>query len=115
MPLPAATTREARGARPVHQLADERGLVAVGERIDDAGLARALRASSGPASASASTFTITMCLPCAQQASTCAMPAAGLPVASITTSVAGWAMAAIASSVTKVVPAFAASSSDCAA
>ena len=40
------------------------------------------------------------------------MPAAGLPVASITTSVAGCAIAARASSVTKVVPAFAASSSD---
>ena len=33
---------------------------------------RARRASSGPASASASTLTITTCLPCAQQASTCA-------------------------------------------
>ena len=43
MPLPAATTVEARGARPVDELADERGLVAVGERIDDARVGRAPR------------------------------------------------------------------------
>ncbi len=34
---------EAAGARPVHHLADQGRLVAVGQRIDDAGLARAAR------------------------------------------------------------------------
>ncbi len=72
---------------------------------------RARRASSGPASASASTFTITTCFFSRQQASAWAMPAAGCPVASITTSVAWCAIAASASSVTHVVPALAASSS----
>ena len=50
---------------------------------------RARRASSGPASASASTLTITTCLPCAQHASAWRMPAAGLPVASMTISISG--------------------------
>ena len=65
---------------------------------------RALRASSGPASASASTLTITMCLPCRQHASTWAMPAAGEPVASITTSTASLAITAGVSSVRQVPP-----------
>ena len=43
-------------------LADQRRLVAPGERIDDARLL-GRRASRGPASASASTLTMTMCLP----------------------------------------------------
>ena len=47
MPLPAATTREPAGARPVDVLADQRRLVAPGEAVDDvrlAGLARQQRA-----------------------------------------------------------------------
>jgi hypothetical protein len=75
---------------------------------------RARRARSGPASVSASTFTITMCLPCVQHASAWLIPAAGWPVASMTTSVAACAIAVIASSVTHVVPARAASSSEAA-
>ena len=43
-------------------------------------------ASSGPASTSASTLTMTMCLPASIAARAWAMPAAGLPVASMTTS-----------------------------
>ena len=53
---------------------------------------RARFASNGPASASASTFTITMCLRCSQHASTWPMPAAGEPVASITMSTSGSAI-----------------------
>ena len=60
-------------------LADQRRLVAVGERVHDARPRWARSASSGPASASASTLTMTMCLPRSQQASTCSMPAAGEP------------------------------------
>ena len=61
-------------------------------------------ASNGPASASASTFTITMCLRCSQHASTCAMPAAGLPVASMITSIWRFLIKESASSVMCVVP-----------
>ena len=64
----------------------------------------ARRASSGPASASASTLTMTMCLRCAQASSAWRMPAAGLPVASMTMSSSGCAISASASSCTKVVP-----------
>ena len=63
---------------------------------------RARRASNGPASASASTLTITRCLPSSQHARTWAMPAAGLPVASMTISISGAAMRVSASSVTNV-------------
>ena len=65
---------------------------------------RALRASSGPAKASASTLTMTMCLPWVQQASTWAIPAEGLPVASITISISGAAISAMASSQRWVLP-----------
>src|SRR5688500_4921565 len=40
-PLAGGRDLEARGARPVHQLADQRGLVAVRQRVDDTGFARA--------------------------------------------------------------------------
>ena len=49
-PLVAAAGRrhrEARGARPVDQLADQRRLVAVGQAIDHAGLGRAARRAAG--------------------------------------------------------------------
>ena len=49
MPLPAATTLEAASARPIDQLAGQRRLVAIGQRIDDASERAPLRASSGPA------------------------------------------------------------------
>jgi len=49
-------------------------------------------------------------LPCLQQARACRIPAAGLPVASITISIASDAIAADASSVTQVVPFLRASS-----
>ena len=65
---------------------------------------RARCASSGPASASASTLTMTTCLPWAQQASTWRMPAAGLPVASMTIAISGAAISASASSVMCVAP-----------
>ena len=68
--------------------------------------------SSGPASASASTFTITMCLRCSQQASTCAMPMAGLPVASMMMSMCGDLISAMPSSMMAVLPCFAADSSE---
>src|SRR5262245_8388522 len=64
----------------------------------------ALRASRGPASASASTLTITMCLPWAIALKAWRMPAAGTPVASTITSISGQAISASASSVTCVVP-----------
>ncbi len=43
MPLPAATTSKAGGARPVDHFADQRRLIAIGERVDDARLRRAAR------------------------------------------------------------------------
>src|SRR5271166_4255696 len=64
--------------------------------------ADALRARSGPASASASTLTMTMCLPLAIASTACRMPAAGMPVASTTTSISGHAIKATASAVTCV-------------
>src|SRR5262249_19330223 len=54
--------------------------------------------------ASASTLTITMCLPCLMALKAWRMPAAGTPVASTTTSISGQAISASASSVTCVVP-----------
>jgi len=77
--LAAATTSKPQRAASRH-LADQRGLIAVGQRIHDAGVARA-GGEQRAASASASTFTMMMCLRCSQQASTCPMPAAGEPVA----------------------------------
>ena len=53
---------EARSARPIDMLADERRLIAPGEAVDHA-RGRAFEASSGPATTSASTLTITTCLP----------------------------------------------------
>jgi hypothetical protein len=53
--------REARGARPVDQVADERGLIAIGQAVNDPA-SRARIASSGPQKASASTVTMTTCL-----------------------------------------------------
>src|SRR6185503_8546942 len=37
VPAPRRDHRKARGARPVHEIADERRLVAVGEAVDHAG------------------------------------------------------------------------------
>jgi hypothetical protein len=68
-PLVAAAGRDhgkAAGACPVHQIADQRRLVAEGQRVHHAGVAPRLRASSGPQKASASTVTLTTCLPCAK-------------------------------------------------
>jgi hypothetical protein len=79
-------------ARPIDQLADERRLVAIGERIDDAGGPRLL-GQERPPNTSASTLTMTMCFFAAIAARAWAMPAAGTPVASTTTSIADSAQA----------------------
>ena len=72
----------------------------------------ARRFNSGPANASASTFTITMCLPCSQQANTWAIPIAGLPVESMMMSMCGDLISAMPSSMIAVLPFLAACSSD---
>ena len=102
---------EAAGARPVDVLADERRLIAPGQRVDDARRARLLR-QQRPGDASASTLTITMCLPCSMAARQSLMPVAGSPVASMITSMSGQVISAIASSVTNVLPVLSASPSD---
>ena len=94
---------EAAGARPVDMLADQRRLIAPGEAVDDA-RAFALRASSGPATASASTLTMTMCLPWSIDGQRVADAGAGSPVASTITSMSGNAIRASASGVTWVRP-----------
>ena len=43
MPLPAQTTSKPHKPRPLDELADQRGLIAVGERVDDAGRLGATR------------------------------------------------------------------------
>src|SRR5919197_1444090 len=55
-------------------------------------------ASSGPQNASASTFTITTCLPCSKAASACSTAGMGLPVASMMMSMSGCETSACQSS-----------------
>ena len=100
---PGRDHREAAGARPVDQVADQRRLVAEGEPVDDAGLGCASARSSGPQKASASTVTLTTCLPCANAARQWSTAAIGCPVHSTTMSIAGCATSACQSSPTCVV------------
>ena len=58
---------EAGGARPVDQVADERGLIAVGEAVDHARLLPPSARAADRRTASASTVTMTTCLPVAER------------------------------------------------
>src|SRR5260221_2047474 len=83
-------------------------------RVETSPASAALRASSGPQKASASTVTITTCLPCSNAASACSTAAIGLPVASITMSIPGCATSARQSSPRCVLFCFNATSSEAA-
>jgi hypothetical protein len=85
---PCGGDREAAGAGPVDQVADQRRLVAEGERVDDAGLGR-LCASSGPQKAVGLDGDVDTCLPCANAARQCSTAAIGWPVHSTMHSMAG--------------------------
>ena len=106
---------EAAGARPVDVLADERGLVAPGQRVDDARLARLARQQRpgqrvGLDVDHDDVLAVPRSPPCTAR---CRCRDRRSPRS--TTSMSGCAIRAIASSVTKVLPVLSASPSDFAA
>ena len=103
VPLPAATTSNPAGTRPIHHFADQRRLIPVSKRIHDARFPRALREQRTRERVGLDIHHHDMFVFLNNSASAWRMPAAGLPVASMMIWVAGDAMAASASSVTHVV------------
>ena len=88
-------------------LTEEGYIAATGKDI-----ARALHASNGPHKASASTVTLTTCLPWRNAPRMCSTAAIGSPVDSTTTSISGCETSAFQSSVRKVLPCLRASAND---